>query len=57
MCGNKKKHENQYHAVQAMIRLKEKGCFNINTYKCEYCGYWHVGHFMAETRPKPRHNR
>ena len=45
-CGNKVRHPTQTEAAGARRALiKQKGWTGtINTYRCPFCGGWHIGH-------------
>lgn len=43
-CGHKKRYENQTLAVKQLINLKRKDNDRMRSYRCRFCGGWHVGH-------------
>lgn len=48
-CEKKIKHNTQPEAVAHLIRLKRKGG-QSSTYKCKFCGGWHVGRQSMKKR-------
>lgn len=43
-CTGKTRYADQAAAVRVMIRAKERGEKNLNTYRCARCSGWHIGH-------------
>jgi hypothetical protein len=43
-CGQKKKHANQEAAEQERQRMERVERTRFNTYQCQACGQWHIGH-------------
>lgn len=46
-CTGKKRYSDQTGAVFAMIRYKRAfpKSANVSSYKCEFCGFFHFGHY------------
>jgi hypothetical protein len=47
-CGDKQRHADQAAAVKHIIQLKNSVRWNgnpIRSYRCTFCGGWHVGHY------------
>lgn len=52
MCGRKVKHRSAWAAQLAIDNCPFDKEF-LNTYRCLYCGKWHVGHIIKPTAPSP----
>jgi len=44
-CGHKQKHPTQARAVAHLLSLQahDRQPVRMRTYKCSFCGHWHVG--------------
>jgi hypothetical protein len=59
-CGDKVKYNDQTSAVAALISIKSRTKdYSIGTYKCKFCGSWHIGHTPNKVKNaiKVRHQR
>lgn len=44
-CAGKQRHETQTEAVAHIIHLRQSfPAERLRSYKCRFCGGWHVGH-------------
>lgn len=49
-CGSKVRHPDQPAAIRAANSLRRTGTHWVNTYRCKWCGGWHVGHLPGNLR-------
>lgn len=50
-CDGKIRHFTRERAARYAVSLEmDTGDPNIAFYQCDFCGYWHVGHVLPETR-------
>ena len=47
-CGQKFPHTNRGSAERESVRLEQAERTKFNSYHCECCGAWHVGHKRFE---------
>ena len=43
-CGDKVKYSDQTEAVAAIISFRRRNSIYLKSYKCSFCGTWHIGH-------------
>ncbi len=43
VCKRKVKHYSFEAAGREHLRQMRKGLWNKKVYKCDFCGYWHIG--------------
>ncbi len=44
MCGNKEKHQSRKNAKQVKKERERVYRTKMNVYKCDFCGFYHIGH-------------
>ena len=52
-CGDKNQYESKQKAADvAAYLVREKGAVpeRISIYRCDYCGWWHIGHKRTKYR-------
>lgn len=58
-CGNKNKHKDKYCAIahiRELISKRKEEKYKLHYYKCEYCGFFHVGHLSLSGQEMLRKN-
>jgi len=55
-CGSKVRHADQTAAIHAACAMRRNlGSRCLNTYRCKWCGGWHVGHIPGNLRRIVKH--
>ncbi len=49
-CKGKVRHESAQHAWAHVRALRKRDDDRMNTYHCQFCGGWHVGHTPGAQR-------
>lgn len=44
MCGDKVRHLTGRGARKLARQMRRRGDVQMGAYRCEYCGFWHIGH-------------
>jgi len=53
-CGNKVAHTSENSAINHAVGLQVAGKGQVDVYKCQYCGKWHVGRSNGKVRQKKK---
>jgi len=51
MCGDKRRFLNKETADIVRVGYETQHQCEMNIYKCEFCGYWHIGHKPRRGKP------
>lgn len=49
-CEGKKAHETEASAHGAVLALRKQGHQYVNSYRCAFCGKFHIGHQPKQIR-------
>jgi rubrerythrin len=49
-CGDKQRHDSEDAAKRHAIHLRKKTEVYYQTYKCKFCGKWHIGRPDRKTK-------